>query len=357
MKLVNRTPVPAQLLIAEPGPGGPRIGTLVAKATFSIMADGGIVLDSQDPYPLFDHPRETEWGLLPSDHAVRFDDRFEVILLGVARAPGRRPITQLPVAMTVAGVRREIWVYGDRYWQGLDQAPERLRISNPQPFVEMPLTWERAFGGSAEILVDQGAPILVHDPRNPKGRGFDFSRAAETYREMMNTPDGYPRYPRERSLPNLEDPDHLIRTWDDAPDPACWATLPVESSLHALRSVRIPEKAREGDAPEILDMFGYQACSDWIIDAPAPGAAIVLEGLDPGGPIRFRLPGAGLGVDYVVGERKGSRELAPHMLVILAEEKRFYIVYRLRFHFDFEAETERTMRLRLDEALLGLIER
>ena len=53
--------------------------------------------------------------------------------------------------------------------------------------------------------------------------------------------------------------------------------------------------------------------------------------------------------DYQVGDRSGTLELEPQMLVLLPEESRFYLVYRKVFNFQDKPKIERSMRLRLQE--------
>ncbi|HUN80811.1 MAG TPA: hypothetical protein VMV81_04800, partial [Phycisphaerae bacterium] len=62
----------------------------------------------------------------------------------------------------------------------------------------------------------------------------------------------------------------------------------------------------------------------------------------------FPLPALRLVADYVAGEKSGARELAPHLLMLLPEEKRFYIVYRTAFTMVVQPESERGFRLRLE---------
>lgn len=71
--------------------------------------------------------------------------RGEVLLAGKAFAPQGKPVTEMNVRLCAAGVDKTLRVIGEREWMyGL--VPWR-RISDPQPFADMPLTYERAFGG------------------------------------------------------------------------------------------------------------------------------------------------------------------------------------------------------------------
>jgi hypothetical protein len=115
----------------------------------------------------------------------------EVLSAGLCRAPGKKPVTAMEICFRVGPVRRRLAVFGDR---------ERLPgggLSAPLPFVGMPLTWDRAFGGP-----DFAA--------NPAGKGLDKD----------NKPG--------RQVPNVEDPENLVLNDDDKPEPAC--PLPVDTA-------------------------------------------------------------------------------------------------------------------------------
>ena len=77
----------------------------------------------------------------------------DVLLIGSAWAPDKRPVTRMQVGMSVGGPQKTILVTGDRVWR--DGQP-----SDPQPFESMPLVWERAFGGvhrSGDKVAGRGA--------------------------------------------------------------------------------------------------------------------------------------------------------------------------------------------------------
>ncbi|WP_027192556.1 DUF2169 family type VI secretion system accessory protein [Fundidesulfovibrio putealis] len=117
--------------------------------------------------------------------------RAEVLLAGKCFAPdGPGPTSRqaAQVSLTVGGKQKTLNVFGDRRWTMAGGTA--VGISDPAPFTEMPLTWERAFGGAT-------------DARNPKGRGL-------------------PAKPGEAPelLPNVEYPGQLISSPKDAPEPA-----------------------------------------------------------------------------------------------------------------------------------------
>ncbi|WP_165176454.1 DUF2169 domain-containing protein [Desulfovibrio sp. ZJ369] len=122
--------------------------------------------------------------------------RGEVLAAGEWCAPGGRPAPGGAVSIRVGPVRRELAVFGDRFWRA--GAP-----SEPRPAERMPLTWAQAFGG-------EGCA------ENPLGKG---AARAET-----------PWGENARPLPNVEDPaTGLMLAPDARPVPACFLPIPPDA--------------------------------------------------------------------------------------------------------------------------------
>jgi uncharacterized protein YjbI with pentapeptide repeats len=78
--------------------------------------------------------------------------RGEALLSGLAFAPQGKPAPIVAARLTVGPIEKEVWAIGDRAW----------KLSGPTdavPFTEMPLSYDRAFGGEGFAA-------------NPIGRGF-----------------------------------------------------------------------------------------------------------------------------------------------------------------------------------------
>ncbi|MEO7329145.1 MAG: DUF2169 domain-containing protein [Minicystis sp.] len=350
MELVNRTPLVADLRLARaPGPRTEsehtlKLGMIVAKATFRFGATEAEI-ETQAPVPLFSDDQETELGLLPRDDLPRGDPAFEVVVLGAAHAPMGREIAQRTVALTVGSERRELLVTGDRAWELREGT---RRISAPARFSRMPLTYARAFGGTIEVLIDREAPIDIADPLNPQGKGFDPGPAIEAQAQLFQVPPGYPQYDALRRLPNVEDVKAPISRWDDAPRPVGWAAVPMSIGLHALRIVgRDPRDAARPDPEAFAPDVFHRAHPDWVIALPKRGSTVTLEGLTPEPRVSFALPALRVHADYLVDARVGTLDLAPQMLVLLPEERRFYLVYRALFSMEVHPDQARVMRLRV----------
>jgi hypothetical protein len=349
MLLVNQTAVPAALLVTEMPEEGCRGGMLVAKATFQLSA-GTAQLVTADPLPLYAEPMPlADVGELPADLVPREDEAFEVILLGACHAPGGHPVREAGIRLSVGAVQRELRVLGDRAWLGRGPA---ATIGAPEPFVRMPLTYERAFGGSAEIRLDPHSIFPVFDPINQRGKGFDPDEYVDGCAAAFECAPGFPVVaPGPRSLPNLEDPAQPIRAWSDRPPPACWATIPFDVGF-ASRAIAA-RLERHGAAPSRAQQTQaayFRAHPDWTFDAlPRARSDVRLEGASAGGRLSFALPALRIVADYELGSRQGVLELRPHALVILAELARFCLVYRAFFRFNEAPGEARSFRLRLVE--------
>jgi uncharacterized protein YjbI with pentapeptide repeats len=116
--------------------------------------------------------------------------RAEFLVTGSAFQADGVPRPTCVASVRLGQLEKTLYISGDRQWRyGLP--------SEPLPFVEMPLKWEYAFGGSGY-------------PENPLGKG--------------NVPiDGEsgPLHP----LPNLELPGHLVGDKKDRPPPACFGPI------------------------------------------------------------------------------------------------------------------------------------
>jgi hypothetical protein len=123
----------------------------------------------------------------------------DVVLVGSARP--RVTARLADVGLQVGPVKKVVRVFGDRRW---GRNLGRWRMSDPEPFDEMPLVYERAFGGTDETHKNEKKHKF--DPRNPIGTGFAARRTSDKLAGML--------------LPNLEDPLDLIGSWKDRPEPA-----------------------------------------------------------------------------------------------------------------------------------------
>lgn len=127
---------------------------------------------------------------------VPFKPLGEVLLTANCHAPEGYPTNSVDVGLTIGPIAKQLRVFGDRVW--LRDAQGQFAIEGPTPFTQMPLRWERAFGG-------------LNLAENPMGRGIE-PWTAEDGRKFLY-------------LANIERPDLPIRGHDHLLPPVCFAPI------------------------------------------------------------------------------------------------------------------------------------
>ncbi|MCA1787567.1 MAG: DUF2169 domain-containing protein, partial [Desulfobacteraceae bacterium] len=145
----------------------------------------------------------------------------EFLVSGSFYALDGRQVTGGEVGAELGNCKKKILVFGPRQWRG--GFP-----STPQPIDRMPIEWTNAFGGGA---YDQ----------NPDGLGYD---------------DGL--------LPLIENPDSLVTSGKDRPEPAGFGPL------YPMRPQRMQYQGTYDDRYKEKYFPGYPADHDWRFFLCAP---------------------------------------------------------------------------------------
>jgi hypothetical protein len=331
MQLRNLTNHPAELLRGVSARGEDRmLGCVIARRTYRVRA-GALVPTPDEPWPIGPEPADTPLGQKPGDKGV-YSGGVDVLVGGRVRAPGGALAARLDVEIEVGRrFRRRVAVFGDRTW-----APDKegkLVPSAPEPFLSMDLTYERAFGGQAPTEYGVSMPFAA----NPAGKGFYLSAASAA---------GKP-------LPNLEDPDHLIATIDNQPDPVGLGYYPMEGSLRPLAALDHPvaraistrslgpanaaQVAGEQVRPEMVKPIMFNAAHpDMIIEAgkgPEPGDRIRLSHGLKDGDLEFLLPEIALHVHVQLEGREYVFPLHLDQIGLVAGEGRVMLSSRCVFEY------------------------
>jgi hypothetical protein len=274
--------------------------TVFAKATCDLAPGGPAKLRARAEPAEGDRFTDDGGGAslaYPTDLAL-FKVRADVVAVGHAYAP-RGPIRVMEARFAFGSdgnaFDRKLAVFGDRRWE---RGPVAEKPSEPDPFVRMPLRWERAFGGTKFDA-------------NPAGIGY---------------PDRMRRGPR--LLPNLEDPARRLRTPNQIVAPACFGPIPLAWKDRAASRGR----ARETWPllPEELDWTRFQA-------APAPQQLAFLQGDEPfalhgmharHAVLAGSLPGVRARCFAVAGGRVDEIALRLDTVVFTVDEMRIDLVFR-----------------------------
>lgn len=314
--LDNRTPFDLQLHV-QTDAEGQEVTVLMLSASFTADAVGRLALaEAQLPVAFADVPHGD-----PARGAVLHDADIapvkpvpEVILAGaLAHAPGGRPAERLSVGLQAGAVRKVLSVVGDRFRLGPGLGP-------PEAFLTMPVTWERARGGTA--------PDGDADPRNPVGIGHAGARSADPQAasDAPNVLGGREDEPAGLGVVSRGWRPRLDRagTFDEAWLAAQWPL-----------------------APRDMDPLHHQAAPDDQRHASiGPGADVVLVNLTPEGRWAFRVPRLLAPLRLLRDDRAEEAALVPDTLVIEPERRRLTLKARLALVADRRAP-------RLREAILG----
>ena len=197
LQLTNNTPFEASFCLFSNEEGIDTLYVMV-KATFTIgqqwsLADKQIKVTAADEY--WGEPENSSIKQASDYHLAK--KSTDIVMVGNAFSPNGQKVQQLDVSLKVGSLQKTVRVFGDRQWiKGL--------ISKPVPFQSMPMVYERAYGGQ-----HKHKDVIYNEPRNPIGLGFVGKRSIAEL-------DGLP-------LPNLEDPNQLISSFNVKPTPACFA--------------------------------------------------------------------------------------------------------------------------------------
>ena len=200
----------------------------------------------------------------------------DVALVGSAISENG-PAPHVDVGLRVGVMQKVARIFGDRWW--IKQAG-RVFGSKPQPFTKIPLIYERAFGGWDKADVDE--KNWRYEPRNPVGTGYgDPLRFVEEGKVP---------------IPNIEDPQHLIRNYGDTPPPAGFGFISPNWQPRAQYAGTYDEqwdKERKPLLPADFDRRFFNAASPGLV---APGFLrgdedVVIVNASPVPRLKFKLPG------------------------------------------------------------------
>ncbi len=275
----------------------------------------------------------------PVNSSVRFEADFvphklktDIVINGSAFSPGGKPAESLIASVAVGNVRKRILVTGDRvcgYQSGSDPM-----FTDPEPFTEMEIRYERAYGG-VDVDSDPNTPFPY--PRNHLGRGFAIGNG-------KNVIDNLP-------LPNIEDPDDPltpqrisagnIEDWEKQPMPAGFGWVSKYWYPRALLAGVLPadrpwetelletrEAADRARLPGMDFQFFNGASQGLALPFLSGEEEIFLSNLDPEGDMTFRLPGEQPKIGLDIGSGVREPPVLLHTVAILMKERRTDLVWR-----------------------------
>lgn len=301
---------------------GAEFWLVAVKGTFDIGENGQLRLSEEQTDVLL----VPEFNGDPNESSLKYDTDLprtkpgtDVLVNGQAYAPQGEPARAVDVSLRVANIDKRLRVTGDRIWQG---SLLGTRLSEPDPFTSMPITYERAFGGYDR----ESSQVNEHtwDERNPAGVGF-----AARAEHLSGKP-----------APNVEYPGTLINSPQSRPQPAGFGPIAghwkprvelggtYDEKWEATRLPLLPE--------DFDDRFYHAAPEDQRVAGHLHGGeAVELTNMTPNGLLRFRVPSVRIGFRTIFQDRKHVHHRAAiHSLIIEPDVPRVMVVWhsQLRVH-------------------------
>lgn len=321
MEIENYTPFIVEAIPFR-SPEGKSVLSVIVKGTFSIPAKGlAEIAYKQMPIFFGDEFYDSQKGGSVKFEAdtVPFKPKADIILVGKAFTPKGMPVPMVDVALQVGSLKKSLRVFGDRHW---DYTSDFLSpsISLPIPFTSMDLTYERAFGGLDSLT---GGRCL----ENPLGKGYLEKKSSKNIHHAL--------------LPNIEDPAHLIKNWDDHPKPVGFGFYGKTWLPRFKYLGTYDEKWQKERCPDLPDDFRYEFFNAAHPDLQVKGylqgdEQVTLLNLSLEGKLEFQLPGIKIKVTLTKSQGKErnaptiSEEMAMNLdtLCLIPAEKVFYQVWR-----------------------------
>lgn len=325
--LSNETPFAAERSWTR-DENGHEVWLVAIKASFEIAPDGKQTpLEDQLPVnmaPIFaSDPNE----LLDETDFNLEKKHTDVLIEGHAYAANGRPDVQTVARIKVADIDKSVNVVGDRVFI---PGPVGVRTSRPEPFMKIPITWRRSYGGT-----DKEASKPAWEQRNPVGTGFGVG----------------PERLIGMTAPNFEYPEA-----HDGRRPAGFGPV----ARHWLPRVKYAgtydadwEKNRDPLPPRDFNRAYYQcAPEDQQSRSPLIGYEHVqLGNLTADGYLQFLLPRVTFDIVTEFYKRPDRRHAEPaiHTLRLKPDERRFVITWLSALPCPYDDERLKITSIRLRE--------
>ena len=303
MQLINHTPFPVQMFRTALEDDDKYAMSIAARVTYDIV-DGKTNISKEQVWDLKREIWRSEYGIIESDDVFKRGG-VDILLFGSARMPDGSATRQMHVEVKLNNKSiNKILVFGDRVWE---KSMLGMDISTPEPFTQMPLTLENAFGGKAEF-----DGLAIPYGNNPYGKGYNHSKG-----DIIGKP-----------LPNIENPEKLIRKWTDQPDPVGVACLPTLCELHARNNLIF----KEGKVVKADARFFNTAFPAMIADEVAENDILEILGMSPK-PFIFRIPKKCLKMIVTMGERCKEWEMYIEQIGIIIDKNQAFVTFRYPINY------------------------
>lgn len=320
--------------------------SVIVKRTYTIKP-GGVAQRREEDRELrkIDHyydDGDPEWSTVQYEYELApYKRSIDVVVIGKAYAPRGVPTQQMAVSVRVGASEKTLVVFGDRecrYTSNGDPA-----FTDPEPFTEMEIRFDRAYGGRDEKSV---AEIPFYYPRNDMGKGVAL-------RNVEAVIEGLP-LPNIEHLNQLLTPDRIV-----IGEPERWHLQPLPHGFGWLQRTWYPRCTWMGSYPAFLEAgtetleermglvpknhialakqlrlptsearFANGASHGMIFPRLDGTETITLRGLTADGLLEFALPGETpkIGLDIGLGEKELEARL--HTVSIRPDDLELDLIWR-----------------------------
>ena len=318
MELVNSTRLVAGYTMGIE-PSGRELLVVVIKGTFRFPTEPGARLQlNSEQLPLI---MSDEFYGEPGRSAPKYEMDFaprkrrcDVLLNASAYAPGGKPTQRVEVTARIGDWAKSFAVVGDRVWEAKGAG---IGASAPMPFVRLPITYDRAFGGTDNTHEDASKHSAFM--ANPSGRGYHV----ELIKEWIH---GTP-------LPNTEELDRAVNWMDGKFKPMSFGPIGRQWESRAPYAGTYDQHWVDEIFPFLpadFDEQYYQAAPlDQQLPLPVGEQEVTLVNLTPDGERTFLLPHLEAPVHFFRddGEREDLTAFAD-TIVIEPDEERVTMTWR-----------------------------
>lgn len=302
LQLRNTTPYAAERTIVM-DKAGEKSWVVAVKATYHVRMDGTTELSEAQQPVLYSAEHIGE----PGQSSIRYEADLlptkpatDVLVNGHAYAAAGKSAEVVDVSIRVGPLNKRLRVFGDRHWYN---GFPGLKPSSPAKFERMPITYERAFGGWDTTDPDPARQRLY--PKNPIGSGFAMKE----------------QHLEGRTLPNVEDPSHLISTWNDRPTPGGFGAIASYWSPRLEWGGTYDDQWMKEKFPLLPDNFDdrFHQCAlpdQQVGGYLRGGEEVALENLTESGSLRFCLPKVYLAFSTRFGSQQREHRASLQTVVI-----------------------------------------
>lgn len=345
------------------GEAGEHVFSVLVKRSYRVTGDGKAErLEADHGFRLVDEYYD---GGDPETSTVQYESEVtpfktgtDVVVIGKAHAPRGMPTQQMLVGVQVGAALKTLVVTGDRYCWHREAAPPLF--TEPEPFVEMEIRYERAYGGQDPRSVPE-IPFVY--PRNGMGKGVALRNVKEAIHGLPvpNIEDMNDLLTPERVLINEPERWHLQplpqglgwrqRTWfprsallGSYPPYLDAGTVTAEERLGLLPADYVA-LAKQSRLPAALARFGNGASLGMTFTGLRGDEPIALGGLTRDGLLRFTLPGETPRIRLDIGLGEQEPPVALHTVSIRPEDRELDLVWRGAVPYEGPAWLPRMTRL------------